>query len=357
MGHARPVESAAGEESPMTSFVAQALSAFGLPGARVEALEAYDLAVLGRSAAGDAARRRLHLCKALLRAAMTEIDGAIGDGAPWILLKGEPLERVLFGGELARSTSDIDLLVLPGDLDFARRRLTDLGYEPVRGDAPRMWAHNQQAWIHRRHNVVVEIHWSPALPGTPTLPLLELFDTSVALQLSPDLTVRTLRPDWLLLHLALHFHHHVGFAKGLLDIAGWCDRFGPTCDEQALLQKARSHGLHGLLQWPLHSLYQLTGQKPPLFDDDVDTAVRAWAAASTRAMERCLQREPRTQLEASLVAVMTGLDAWRGVPLQALSMLTLDGWPRKMTGFCRPFILGPHRIGRQVDRLARWAWR
>lgn len=329
------------------------LDSFGFDGAAPGLLRAYSLSALAADR-GESPSLRLHrLSLAALRAVIDELDQSVGDGAPWILLKGEPLEERLFGRELARSTGDVDLLVLPGDLEFFRDRLAGLGY--FRGQQPRMWAHNQEAWTHVEHRAIIELHWSPALPGVPTPPLHELFETAVPFRFPngangrrKDLTVTVLRDDWLFAHLALHFHHHFGFAKGLLDIAGWCDRLAGRVDLPALAADLKRVGMWGIAQWPLHTISRLTGEVPPLFDPAPSAPVRALAAASARAMDGCLRRAPRSEVEASLVSTMPLVGPWRGVPMQAATMLVLDDWSTRARGVLQPVLLGPHRVGRMI---------
>lgn len=319
--------------------VAKLLDALGYGGSRRDLLELYGLGALD---GGERRRHRLGL--AALRAALREVSQAMGGDAPFILLKGEPLEELLFHRELRRSTGDVDLLVLPGDLDLWRERLFRLGYR--RNEKPRLWAHNQEAWIHVVHSVVVELHWAPAVPGVPAPPLHELFRTRQPFRFVDGFEVDVLRSDWLFAHLVLHFHHHLGFARGLLDVAGWCDNRAGDVDLGRLEADLRGLGMWGIAQWPLHTLARLIGEVPPLYDDDADLAVQVLAAASSRAMRNCLARPPGGDLEATLVAAMPLVGPGRVVLLQAAGMLVLDGWEGKLRGGARPILFGPHRVGR-----------
>lgn len=333
-----------------TPLVGALLDALGLEEAPVQTLARYDLDVLRC----PKAQRAHHITKLVLREHLKRIQRHFDHKIPFILLKGEPLERLLFGGASPRGTGDLDLLVLPDDFERACVAIKELGFIPLLDEAPRRWAQNQLAIIHHRQNIVVELHWACALPGVPDLPLKELFKTSQPFAFDQNLTVSILRPDWLFFHLAIHFHHHLGFAKGLLDIAAWCDRYAQTCDLEALNQRAKKLGLHGLIQWPLHTLARLVGPRsmlPQMIDNNVGPAVHLWSRLSAKVLRNCLQKSAPGELEAALNGVMHDLDPLRGLSLQALSMLLIDGWPNQLRGLLRPFLLGPHRLGQQVSLL------
>ncbi len=332
------------------TLVEQLLRAFGAPSASKQALRAYGLASFCVEP-GSSQHRRIRLSHALLRGAIAEVSRAFGDDPRFLLLKGEPLEKLLFGGKYLRATGDVDLLVLPGDLECARDRLQSIGYRPLSDEEPRMWVHNQQAFQHREHGVVVELHWSVAEPGISQPATWRLFETRIPFEFSDGLTVEVLRPDWLFFQLVLHFHHHMGFAKGLLDIAGWCDRFGERFDTTQMLDRARRLGMFGMVQWPLHAIERLVDDRPSLWNGDVDCFVRCWAARSAKAMRNCLTRPPRSDLEASLVAIMPQVGPVPSVTLQALRMLTADGNSvDKVRAMLVPILHGPHAVGRWVNR-------
>ena len=334
----------------MTNLTEQLLDAFGADSASAELARDYGLDTFCGLSGGQR-RRQVLLTQAVLRGALQGIDATFGDDVPYLLLKGQPLQEILFDGRYLRPTGDVDILVLPGDIGAARRRLKQLGYRPKRDEPPRMWVHNQEPFYHRENGVIVELHWSVAEPQMPQPPIGELFETGVAFELDDNLTVDVLRDDWLFFQLVLHFHHHMGFAKGLLDIAAWCDRFGAECDEQELLDRARQMGMFGMVQWPLHTLEQLTGQRPPLFDDSADRFVRIFARRCAAAMRDCLVAPPGSDLEASLVAIMPTLSPTRGVALRAATMAVVDGggW-EKLRAVMRPIFEGPHFLGRALQR-------
>lgn len=331
------------------------LARMGMAKACPGLLKAYGLGGVVHGVAESPGGRRHRLIFAALRGAIAQIDDAIGAEAPWLLLKGQPLEQRLFANQIGRATGDVDLLVLPGDLCLFRRRLRQLGYR--RQAPPRMWAHNQEAWHHEEHRTIVELHWALALPGVPSPPLHRLFADRQAYELGSagagggrrTTTVDVLDDHWLFFHLILHFHHHFGFAKGLLDIAGWCDCVAPTADLGRLEADLRAYRLWGVAQWPLHTIAALTGLRPPLLDEQAGAAPRLLARLSAQAMTKCLARRSPTDLEATAVAAMPRVGTTMGVAIHALSMLAIDGdTTQKARAFCRPWLLGPHRLGRVV---------
>ena len=331
------------------SWIDRVLEAFGRQGAREELAAGYGLSTF--CGPSSARRRQVKLTQAVLRGALRPIADSFGDDVPFLLLKGQPLQEILYEGRYLRPTGDIDLLVLPGDIEAARRRLVALGYRSKWAEGPRMWVHNQEPFIHGDHGIIAELHWSVAEPQMPQPAVGRLFEDSSVFELGDDLNVRVLSPTWQLFGAVLHFHHHMGFAKGLVDVAAWLDQFGADCDEAEILGRAGRLGMYGMLQWPLHTIARLVGERPPLWEAEADGFVRAWAAASASAMRRCLVRGARNELEASLVAIMPRVGPVRGVGLRAASMLVADGGVGAKARACaRVVVEGPHFLGRFLWR-------
>ena len=329
------------------SWIDRVLEAFGRQGASEELAAEYGLSTFCGMSGRQ--RRQVLLTQAVLRGALRSIVESFGEEVPFLLLKGQPLQEMLYGGRYLRPTGDIDLLVLPGDREEARRRILALGYRPKWEEGPRMWVHNQEPFIHVDHGLIVELHWSVAEPQMPQPAVGSLFESSVEFGLDEDLVVRVLPRDWQLFQVVLHFHHHMGFAKGLVDVAAWLDSYGAGCDEGALVERARRLGMFGMMQWPLHTVELLVGERPPLWDDGADRFVRALAALSARAMRDCLVRRARGEFEASLVAVMPRVGPARGVAMRAASMVVVDGGVGQKGVACvRSVVEGPHFLGRML---------
>lgn len=338
------------------SFVEATLQAMGVADAREQNARALALAAIVGDGQPEkdwavAARRRVALRHALLRAALGQITDVLAGDIPHIVLKGEALAKMLYGDASRRSSTDIDLLVLPGDYEEVRRRLIAIGFVPVQEEGPRKWAYNQEALRHSTHGAIVEIHWMLAFPALPAMSPGPLFDTRQPFELGPGLVVDVLRGDWMGIHLALHFHQHMGFAKGLLDMAAWCDTVAPTLERATFLEMARKLKLQGVVQWPLHTLALLVGERPPMYVDGVDQTVKVWAQVSAWALRDCISRDFDGGVQDSLASLNPTISPAVGVPLRALSMAVVDGAPPAKFGAClRPLLQGPHRMGRVIRR-------
>ncbi len=347
-----PTSSTTSPTESSSYWVDNTLNAMGLANADWSRLVAASLASFGADERARQYAHQLKLTQALLRAALARLDVDLKERQiPYLLLKGQPLQELLFADGQVRSTGDIDLLVLPGDVEATQAILDAQGYRRKREEEPRWWALNQEPWIHPTHQTVVEIHWSLTLPSIPAPPPIEVFGRCQPFSLSDSLQVSILDPETLLIHLALHFHHHHGFAKGLVDVAGWCDRQASTVDHEALLDRCRRLGLYGLVQWPLHTLAHLCDRRPPLWRADADPLVKTWARVSSIALRHCLDREAHTPLEDSMMTMMPQIGPASNVTVEALTMLVLDGAPAKIEGVLRRFFLGPHRIGRRLQSI------
>lgn len=344
------------------TFVERALVAMGARQAREEnAWSTVVAPTLSRVGPGSpwvaAARRKVALTHAVMRQALRDILDALGGEIPYLILKGEPLGRELFGDSSHRSSGDIDLLVLPGDYEEVRRRLLALGYVPKNAEGPRMWAHNQEEFRHEVHGASVEIHWILALPAMPAMSPLPLFETRRRFSLDEDLQPYVLRGDWMGIHLALHFQQHSGFAKGLLDMAAWCDQIAPALDRGCFLDKASRLRLQGVVQWPLHTLEILCGERPPMYLEEVDPSVRWWATISADALRDCLSRPYTGGLRDCLAALNPTMGPAVWVSIQSLAMMVVDGTPLQKGVAClRPILDGPHFVGRFFHRM-QWGTR
>lgn len=284
---------------------------------------------------------------ALYRRELSRTVAALEALGPVVVLKGEPLARLLFGDALMRNTTDMDLLIAPDRVGEAVRVLEPLGYLPMHDAQAKPWTYNQLALVHRQYGTVVELHWRIAFPHLPSPPAQQLLAETTPVAVDSD-TYRTLRPELLFLHLCYHFHQHRGFLKGLLDITGWLDRFEESADLGEIAGIARRLGIGGVLQWPLHTLAQFAGYRSRLLRDDVDMCVRSWAAYSSAKLEReFVELRPTGRVGQFLEDQSFGAKLLTSVA-EGLSMTVADGWGRKAATAIKPVILGPHRLGRAV---------
>ncbi|MFP4600463.1 MAG: nucleotidyltransferase family protein [Persicimonas sp.] len=291
---------------------------------------------------------RRHVARlALYRRELSRTVAVLGKLGPVVVLKGEPLARLLFGDALMRNTTDMDLLITPDRVGEAVRVLEPLGYLPMHDARAKPWTYNQLALIHRQYGTVVELHWRIAFPHLPSPPAKQLLAETTPVAVDSN-TYRTLRPELLFLHLCYHFHQHRGFLKGLLDITGWLDRFEDSADLEEIAQIADRLGVGGVLQWPLHTLAHFAGYRSRLMRHDVDMCVRSWAAYSSAKLEReFVELRPTGAVGRFLDEQSFGAKLLTSIA-QGLSMTVADGWHRKATTAIKPVILGPHRLGRAV---------
>ncbi len=182
-------------------------------------------------------------------------------GVEAVVLKGEPLARRLFQDPFARRSGDIDLLVALEDARPAGDELRAGGFSPMYRARPEPWISDEWSFVHGTTRQVVELHWAIASPYLPSPPARDLIERSVVPPWSDGVPV--LSPEDCGLNLMLHFHHHAGFFKGLVDVAAWLD----THEEHEVvgtLDRARALGLLGVASWPLRALERLTPYAPPL---------------------------------------------------------------------------------------------
>ena len=223
----------------------------------------------------SALSRRHHLMQVL------DVLEAAHDPLPVIVLKGEPLAQWLYGDGLARRSSDIDLLLSLEHIHEAGQRLLRAGYSPMHGPTPEPWLYNQWALAHERTGQLVELHWSLAAPDVPQPATHELFARARTMDYHGR-AVRVLEPPDLYLHLSLHFHHHSGFLKGLMDLAGWMDRHGEAQLHTAM-ERAAALGMEKIASWPQGAMARLLGEKKSAHERGLlGGAASLWTATHAR---------------------------------------------------------------------------
>jgi Uncharacterised nucleotidyltransferase len=143
-------------------------------------------------------------------------------GLRCVTLKGPALAMQLYGDDVTRPSSDVDLLVSRPELEHALEAL---------GDAGLRFGTRHATWYERRwrHHLVaggapvdrglpVEVHWSFGGPGLIAGPIERLFDDAVAV----DCAGRRLPAPslaWQLLVCAVHAAQHYFPPRLLLDVA------------------------------------------------------------------------------------------------------------------------------------------
>ncbi|TXD34053.1 nucleotidyltransferase family protein [Lujinxingia vulgaris] len=309
-------------------------------------------------AVGVVVRERLRLTAqmALVREATLEVARLFG-GLKCLILKGYPLASVLFGeGSLERVSADVDVLVLPGDREEACARLRLAGYVPAADEAPREWAYNQHAWRHHTTGVLVELHWAVGFPELPHLGVGRCLLEAEVVELR-GVEVGVPSATWGMVQLAVHLQQHLGFARGLLDLAAYVDAFG---DEATFFKEvealARGCGVWGVVSWGLRALEVLVGRKGAFEGLERGGAVEAWARLSAESARGCLTGEAPGRWGGTVAAVMPEVGSVPAILLRAATMLVLDRPAMRLRGALYATLLGPHEAGRVLSKagLGRW---
>jgi hypothetical protein len=282
-----------------------------------------------------------------------------------IALKGEPLAQRLFSGDgLARRSSDIDLLVRLEQVEAIASSLAEIGYAPMYADHPEPWRYNQWAFAHEKSGQVLELHWALAAPEVCQPATSDLFDASEVLSFHGR-EIRVLSPAHTFLHLCLHFHNHVGFFKGLVDVAAWLDAYPEEILEDAMA-RARQIGMEEICVWPVRAIEKtrsVGGGRASSARPHGEAHVRAEIAALWTAfhVDQVLIRGSAITGAAALAfktqeVLQVEVGLWR-----ALGMLLLDG-PRDVARaigsmvFLGPGAMAMARGSREVELKDWWAF-
>jgi hypothetical protein len=283
--------------------------------------------------------------------ALAEID--------FLILKGLSLGVRLYGASEWRSTGDIDVLVCLGDLDAAVEALAKIGFRP-KGDArPEPWVNNEYQLFHVELGLVVELHWALTLPKVPSPSFDELFAARTMVMLRDELEVPVLGNEHGFLQACYHFHHHVGFLKGLLDIAGWLDRYGEELDFGAIDEMVCRLGVEGVVQWPLHSIAKLTGLEVPGLKTNPRWAVELWSRFTCRATRGALSSEESVRGYSALAFKTQDVLKGHVMAWGMLASLLLDRPGARLKGVWQPVFLGPEamaqKLGKEEPDVEAWA--
>jgi len=119
-----------------------------IPEARRRALEAGVTLAMARSLGAELARR------ALAPALLAGLD------APALLFKGEAVAAHAYGEDMFRPTTDVDVLVRPGEAARVDRILREAGFRPL----PDTSRHHAATWGHEATRAQVDVHARPLDP-------------------------------------------------------------------------------------------------------------------------------------------------------------------------------------------------
>jgi len=281
----------------------------------------------------------------LYRAELAEIAECL-DGLPWVVLKSEPLSKLLYGDGRLRYSSDIDLLVRPSNLESAVDRLTGLDYRERNPGAREAWCNNQARLVHAGRGSSLEVHWHIAYPYVPAPASDVLLDRRVELELD-GVALPVLDTQSTLLQICYNFHHDQGTLKSLFDVAGWLDRFAGDTELEAIEDRFRKVCARALLDWPCRVLESFA-TAPAVFETtDTRPAVDCWTAETVRRIRgRYIQLRDAAleNLRRNYKPLRTLTHATR----RSLSLLLFSDWAEHPSRLLRPLILGRHRIGRCI---------
>lgn len=293
---------------------------------------------------------RTHLARlALIRAEIRRVLALIEPLSPVIVLKGGALSMQLWGDATLRNTTDLDLLIDPAGLEEIVDVLVQYGYDTGGVASTKPWAYNQLLLQHRRWGTLIELHWRVAFPHLRSPAVGEMIAHAHEIRSFIDgIRVKTLAPEYLLLQLCYHFQQHHGFFKGLLDIAGWIDRYEAHANLEKIIQIAREQKIVGVLQWPLHTLAQWIGVQSRLYNPGASLFARAGAAWSVAQFEReYVDQLAHTSIREWLDSPGFGPRVV-GTLTDSLALSMADGRLNKGRAMLSVLLLGPHRLGRGV---------
>lgn len=217
------------------------------------------------------------------RGVIGQLMEALEEIGPALVLKGEPLAQLIYEDGLARRSGDVDLLMQLEDVPKAGELLAQMGYRPMYRATVEPWLYDQWAWVHPETEMVIELHWAICAPPWPAPATRALLEHAQGMKLRGIGEVKTLDAAAAGLHVALHFAHHGGHLKGLLDVAGWWDRFGDQPQVvEAMWALGRDAGLSGVLMWALEALGQLMGRSLVVEPRASMQALGLWTASCVR---------------------------------------------------------------------------
>lgn len=210
--------------------------------------------------AGGIARRNL-----LLTAALVEIaKGFKNEAIPLLAMKGPVLANDLYGDVALRPFLDVDILVSRRDVERAEQCLVASGYQPgPLGGRSIRWRQQQgQRPFYRADGAQVDLHWR-VLPGYFTAGAA-LDENSMRNEVTlGGISIPTLPPDVLLLHLSLHGTKHTwDRLKWIGDVARFVRKYH-AFDWDNLLHKARASGMERMTLVGVWAARELLGSGMP----------------------------------------------------------------------------------------------
>lgn len=253
----------------------------------------------------SAASRGLLLTGELLRL-LKRWDAA---GVQAIPFKDPALAVRLYGDPALRHFDDLDVLVRPQAFSAAKQVLLSLGYQPKYQLTPQQ----EQTYLHSHHHehfiitkpniqIFVELHCSVVPEDFPFYQDMEgLWARCEQVPFIGGMTLTTLVPEDLLLHLCLHSSRHLWFRlQWICDVAQLL-RTRPDLDWDRLVAQAKTCGGQRMLYLGLYVAHDLLGA---LLPPEIEQAVR-----QDRNIAKLAQRVRWQVFEGPLVVI----EPWREV--------------------------------------------
>ena len=216
-----------------------------------------------RSRFRDNARKALWFTAELMRI-VSHLESTGIQALPY---KGPVLAETLYGDVAQRQFGDLDILILPADVLKAKAALRDLGYEPALELAPQIEATYietgyEYSFGSTHGQNLLELQWR-ILPRFYSIDfdVAQLFDRADMINFG-ERSVRTLRPEDLLLALCVHAAKHVWVQLSwLCDIAQLVNF--RQLDWNAIQCEAKRLGIERIVNLNLFLAHRMLGSTLP----------------------------------------------------------------------------------------------
>ena len=217
-------------------------------------------------------------------------------GIPLLFLKGLTVGQLAWGDSFLKTSWDLDLLVLPEDIERAASLLSGLGYEqqtPLPTRAVSDWHHLHKESVWRAANGLhLDLH-SRLVDQPRLLPTLDASSPQQDVEILPRLILPTLASEELFAYLCVHGASSAWFRlKWIADLAALIDGDPPLRIEQ-LFRRSQQLGAGRAASQALLLVAQLFG---PLASPQLERELRADKPACRLAhialRELCHDREP-----------------------------------------------------------------
>ena len=198
-------------------------------------------------------------------------EALFGHGIDYIVLKGPPLARCLYGTLARRHMIDNDVMVRKNDATQAADALFQIGYRPgpfrrLESDLRIDFQFPMTREAGHGQPVTVDLHWNAFPPNLFPVDEELLWRRVENLELAGT-TIKVFDKTMTLIHLASHFvQHRLASPRILEDLAAGWNLWHQDIDEEDLLGLARQTGVIHALDFTLGAAAELgiLDAPPPL---------------------------------------------------------------------------------------------